>query len=155
MLIKVAHTLNIKVIRFSWKTTEVFSEVPGFHRSKLGIILWNSWKICHMEIHSWCAWLCKFTPTWCCQNGRYYWHDIFKNISECKHESFSFHEIWVPEIHLTKEHHWFGCWLVVDWATSHYLTRDDIAHYFIYSATRFQRVKVSSITALHICYLVR
>ena len=30
------------------------------------IILWNSWKICHVEIHSWCcAWLCKFIPTWC------------------------------------------------------------------------------------------
>ena len=31
-----------------------------------GIILWNPWKIRHVEIHSWCcAWLCKFTPTWC------------------------------------------------------------------------------------------
>ena len=28
--------------------------------------MWNSWKICHVEIHSWCcAWLCKFNPTWC------------------------------------------------------------------------------------------
>ena len=33
---------------------------------KLGIILWNSWKICHVEIHNWCcSWLCKFTSTWC------------------------------------------------------------------------------------------
>ena len=31
-----------------------------------GIILWNSWKIHQLEIHSWCcAWLRKYTPSWC------------------------------------------------------------------------------------------
>ena len=30
--------------------------------------LMNSWKIRHVEIHSWCCtWLWKFTPTWCCR----------------------------------------------------------------------------------------
>ena len=30
------------------------------------MILWNSWQIHHVEFHSrCCAWLCKFTPTWC------------------------------------------------------------------------------------------